>query len=55
MSAGRLACDNEFRANMKAWCDNYYRAWWQSPARSACRSTADVYHSAVRTFGGAFF
>ncbi len=54
-SAGRKQCDDEFRANMKNWCNTYYRAWWQSPARVACRGVADVYYNAVRAFGGAFF
>ena len=54
-SAGRKACDDAFRADMRAWCANYYRAWWQAPFRSNCYATAEVYYSAVRTFGGAFF
>jgi Prokaryotic phospholipase A2 len=54
-SAGRKACDDAFRAHMKSWCNNYYDAWWQSPARTACRGVADVYYTAVRTFGGPFF
>jgi len=54
-SAGRKQCDDDFRANMKGWCNGYYRTWWQAPARVACRGTADAYYNAVRTFGGAFF
>jgi hypothetical protein len=54
-SVGRKACDDAFRANMKRWCNGYYDAWWQSPARVACRGVADVYYTAVRTFGGPFF
>ncbi len=54
-AAGRKACDDEFRADMKRWCNEYYDAWWQAPARSACRGVADVYYTAVRTFGGPFF
>jgi len=54
-SAGRRVCDDEFRANMKAWCNGYYWRWYQAPARSACRGVADTYYTAVRTFGGAFF
>jgi Prokaryotic phospholipase A2 len=54
-SAGRKACDDAFRADMKAWCNGYYDAWWQSPARVACRGVADIYYTAVRTFGGPFF
>ena len=54
-SAGRKRCDDDFRADMKGWCNGYYRAWWQSPARVACRGVADVYYNAVRAFGGAFF
>ena len=54
-SAGRQACDDAFRADMKAWCNSYYTAWWQAPAKATCRGVADVYYTAVRTFGGAFF
>jgi len=54
-SAGRKACDDQFRADMKAWCNGYYAAWWQSPARAGCRGVADTYYTAVRTFGGPFF
>jgi hypothetical protein len=53
--AGRKACDDAFRTHMKGWCNGYYDAWWQSPARVACRGVADVYYTAVRTFGGPFF
>jgi hypothetical protein len=54
-SAGRKRCDDVFRADMKGWCNRYYEAWWESPARVACRGVADTYYAAVRTFGGAFF
>ncbi len=54
-SAGRKACDDQFRASMKSWCDGYYSRWWQAPAKVACRGVADTYYTAVRTFGGAFF
>ena len=54
-SAGRKACDDGFRADMKAWCNGYYTAWYQAPARAACRGVADTYYTAVRTFGGIFF
>ena len=54
-SAGRKACDDAFRADMRSWCATYYRAWWQAPFRSNCYATAEVYYQAVRTFGGAFF
>jgi hypothetical protein len=54
-SAGRKACDDAFRVDMKRWCNRYYDAWWQSPGRVACRGVADVYYTAVRTFGGPFF
>jgi hypothetical protein len=53
--AGRKMCDDAFRAHMKGWCNGYYDAWWQAPARVACRGVADVYYTAVRTFGGPFF
>ena len=54
-SAGRKACDDAFRVRMYGWCNGYYDAWWQSPARVACRGVANVYYTAVRTFGGPFF
>jgi hypothetical protein len=54
-SAGRRACDDRFRADMKGWCNHYYDAWWESPARVGCRGVADTYYAAVRTFGGPFF
>lgn len=54
-SAGRKACDDVFRVNMRSWCSNYYSRWYQAPLRSACNATADTYYSAVRTFGGFFF
>ena len=54
-SAGRKACDDQFRGNMKGWCNWYYSAWYTAPARSACRGVADTYYAAVRTFGGPFF
>ena len=54
-SAGRKWCDDEFRGDMKAWCNGYYSAWWAAPARVACRGVADVYYNAVRAFGGPFF
>jgi Prokaryotic phospholipase A2 len=54
-SAGRKACDDAFRVRMYHWCSGRYDAWWQSPARVACRGVADVYYTAVRAFGGAFF
>src|SRR3954453_11455399 len=49
--AGRQACDDAFRAGMKSWCNGWYGAWWQAPARAACRGLADVYYVAVRAFG----
>lgn len=52
-TAGRKACDDRFRADMKSWCNNRYGS--TSPARYACRGVADTYYGAVRTFGGAFF
>lgn len=52
-SAGRKACDDQFRNNMRGWCNNYYSSW--NPARYVCRGMADSYYSAVRVFGGAFF
>jgi hypothetical protein len=54
-SAGRKACDDAFRADMKAWCNGHYHSWWQVPARVACRGVANVYYVAVRAFGGPFF
>ena len=54
-SAGRAACDDAFRADMKAWCNGYYNAWYAAPARALCRGVADTYYAAVRTFGAAFF
>jgi len=54
-SAGRKACDDAFRADMKGWCNWYYSAWYAGPPRVACRGVADTYYSAVRTFGGPFF
>jgi hypothetical protein len=53
--AGRKACDDEFRANMRGWCAAYYSRWWQAPARVACYGVAETYYTAVRTFGGPFF
>ena len=54
-SGGRKACDDAFRAAMKAWCNGHYGHWWQIPARVTCRGVADVYYAAVRAFGGPFF
>lgn len=51
----RKQCDDDFRTSMKAWCNGYYSRWWQAPARSACRGTADVYYNAVRAFGGVYY
>lgn len=54
-SAGRKACDDQFRSNMRGWCAGYYWRWYQSPLRSVCYGVANTYYGAVRTFGGAFF
>jgi hypothetical protein len=54
-SAGRKACDDAFRADMRAWCNGRYGHWWQFPPRVTCRGVANVYYVAVRAFGGSFF
>lgn len=54
-SAGRRACDNEFRTDMRRWCAERYDGWWERPLRSNCYGVAEVYYQAVRAFGGPFF
>jgi hypothetical protein len=53
--AGRKACDDAFRTDMRAWCNAHYDAWWQAPARVTCRGVANVYYVAVRVFGAPYF
>lgn len=52
---GRLGCDNGFLSRMRNSCYNRYPNWYQVPLRNLCYGTANVYYSAVRSAGWAFF
>jgi hypothetical protein len=53
--AGRKACDDRFRTNMRNWCYNRYSAWYQVTTRYECYGVAQTYYQAVRWFGGSHF
>ena len=44
-------CDQWFKNDMYASCDELHRQWWQASTRLSCKSQADLYFWGVQRFG----
>ena len=49
--SGKNTCDQWFKNDMYASCNELHPSWWQAKYRYSCKSQADLYYWGVQRFG----